>query len=703
MDWFRKGWTLATAWLLLSMVALPLAAEEERYAQEIADFEAFVERRMQVDRIPGLSVGFVKDDFVWSAGFGYADLENEVPAKAESAYRLASVTKPMTAIGVLKLVEQGKIDLDAEVQTYVPYFPRKPWPVTVRAVLGHLGGISHYRNYDEEGHFKTHKDTRESIAVFEGFDLVAEPWTRMNYSSYGYNLLGAVIEGASGKSFAEHMREVLWGPLGMDDTRMDDPDAIIPNRVRGYRQGDDGEIINSEFVDISSRFAAGGTRSTVPDMLRFAQGLMAGKVLSRETTDLMWSSMATKNGRFTDYAMGWTVFSINGRFAVWHSGGQAETRTFFIYWPGARFAIAIACNFEGADRQPYVRELYRLIMGEAYQPPHYAGSPEDDVTLAAMRGVFRAGAAYFDRYGKPLTEDRERLERAFAYFAGCVDRKKLSADLAGARDRVDAGRHPEADQAFVVVGSYMAAKIAVDRSLDALQGSGTIPFFQAWAEVSRSDKSIPKALRLDKPLAKRIAAWDADWKRSWSAEVQALDLGGGDIDTIASTLQPAFEGASVYPAFDEQFEQLTGDLFVKGDTAGMAKAAETSLALYPQSDLANLVAGLVRLGGGDREGALARIRAALEIDPSGAAGAGSLNGWAYRLRGLGQTELGFALLEIALELHPEVANLHDSHGEFALALGNRDQAIASYEKAIELDPDFENAKTMLAKIKSQQP
>ena len=91
---------------------------------------------MALDKTVGMTIGFMKDDFVWVKGYGYADLENNSPAKAESAYRLASVTKPMTAIAVLQLVEKGKINLDAEVQTYVPYFPKKPWPVTVRQVLG---------------------------------------------------------------------------------------------------------------------------------------------------------------------------------------------------------------------------------------------------------------------------------------------------------------------------------------------------------------------------------------------------------------------------------------------------------------------------------------------------------------------------------------------------------------------------------------
>ena len=117
-----------------------------QYKKQVQLFDEFARKHMVLDKTVGMTIGFMKDDFVWVKGYGYADLENKTPAKPESAYRLASVTKPMTALAVLQLVEKGKIDLDAEVQTYVPYFPRKQWPVTVRQVLGHLGGISHYKN-----------------------------------------------------------------------------------------------------------------------------------------------------------------------------------------------------------------------------------------------------------------------------------------------------------------------------------------------------------------------------------------------------------------------------------------------------------------------------------------------------------------------------------------------------------------------------
>ncbi len=178
-------------------------------AAKLAAFEAQVRQQMEIDKTTGLSLAFQIGDSVWARGFGFADVENQVPATPRSSYRTASVTKPMTASAILQLSEQGKIDLDAEIQTYVPYFPRKPHPVTVRQLLGHLGGITHYKNRDVELHIKEHKNTRETLAIFQDYDLVVEPGTKYSYSTYGYNLLGTAIEGVSKQSYRDYMREHL--------------------------------------------------------------------------------------------------------------------------------------------------------------------------------------------------------------------------------------------------------------------------------------------------------------------------------------------------------------------------------------------------------------------------------------------------------------------------------------------------------------
>ena len=324
-----------------------------------------VQEVMARARIPGLVVGFTLDTCTWVRAFGTADVENGTPIVPSSSFRLASVQKTMTAVAVLQLAERGQLDLDAPIQRYVPYFPRKPWPVTARLLLSHLGGIPHYVNRDLEQHIREPRSTRQAIDIFAGFDLIAEPGTRYSYSSYGYNLLGAAIEGASGLSYAEYMRMHVWAPAGMLDTRMDDPLEVVPRRVRGYQLVGD-TLRNSEFIDVSSRFAAGGTRGTVPDLLRFMAALDGGRLLRDSTRTQMTRPAHTRDGHAVPYALGWQIPPFRDRGSiVMNDGGQQETRTFILDDPDHHVRFALAMNLEADVYGPIVLELYRSLTGRA--------------------------------------------------------------------------------------------------------------------------------------------------------------------------------------------------------------------------------------------------------------------------------------------------------------------------------------------------
>jgi CubicO group peptidase (beta-lactamase class C family) len=688
--------------LIVVFICQPIWGQPaDKYTEPIKAFEEFVKTQMEADRMTGLSVAFMKDDFVWAKGYGYADLENQVPATEKSAYRLASVTKPMTATAIMQLVEKGKIDLDAEVQTYAPYFPRKPWPVTVRQLLGHLGGISHYKNYDLEGHFKEHKNTRDAIAIFDNFDLGAEPGTKYNYSSYGYNLLGAVIEGASGQSYGEYMRQNIWEPLGMTETRMDDPLDVIPHRVRGY-QLVDGKIKNSEFVDISSRFAAGGTRSTVLDLLKFAKGLNDRKILSESSIALMYESMATKDGRLTGYGMGWGTDNANGRFFVSHSGGQQETRTILYNFPTRNLIVAAGCNFEGGNPTSYARRLIELILDEPMIIHIYAGDKINLDLLAGIANVYSDGLVYFDKTQKTVTSNEAELAAAFAYFNKNVNRAALAADSKSTSQKIRDGRHPVAGLAFAKMGSFMASKLQ-DKfgaaQLEAYRQAGPIPFFADYVTTYKKDSKFSKAVRFDAAFEKTIAQWQQDWQKTWTPETRSLTITpGSDFDALAAQLQPVFARAQVYPNFVEAFNQSIQQLALRGEREKALKAGKVGVDLYPNSDGLNAYYGIAQIFFGDSENGKAFIKKAAAINANGVAGPNGLNNMAYQLAGIGKVEAGMAILQTAVELYPKEANLYDSIGEFYLKQDQKEKAIEFYQKALQIDPNLASAKSMLEKI-----
>lgn len=672
------------------------AAEEAR----LREFDAWVRRQMEADRTTALTIGFVKDGRTWVRAYGSADLENRVPAAPDSAYRLASVTKPMTAVAVLQLAERGRLDLDAEVQRYVPYFPKKQWPVTVRQLLGHLGGISHYREASELS-IREHKDTRAALAVFEGFDLVAEPGTRYNYSSYGYNLLGAVVESASGQPYGEYMREHVWGPAGMTDTRMDDPLAVIPRRVRGY-QLVDGQLRNSEFVDISSRFAAGGTRSTVPDLLRFASALNSGRLLAPASLSQMYDSMATKAGRLTDYGMGWQTGPTGGRFVVAHGGSQQETRTSLYNFPAQNFAIAAASNFESANTDAYVWRLFQAVTGEPLAFSAYTGDPKKDALYRALEETFRAGLNYYERHHAPLAATGEELRPAFSYFDESVAAVE-SGDLQAARQKIAGGRHPSAGRAYTILGSLMAARLAAAHGparLERYTAAGPLAFFADYAAL-KSRPDFPPELRLSAPVEQQVARWATAWARFDAPRLRAVSVSAGtDFQQLAPLLRESFRGAEIVPNYLADFAAATRQLVMRGERARATAAAELAHELYPNAATSNVYLAVTRLAfGGAPAAQEPLLRKAYETDPTGAAGPGALNSAAYELAANGRRDAGLELLKLAVTLHPKEANLYDSIGEFYLLKGQKEQARESYTKALEIDPNLASARRGLERLR----
>ena len=672
----------AGALALCCGAAQAASAPSPALAARLAGFDGWVAQRMAQARMPGLTVGFAQGDVEWVKGYGHADLENRVPATARSSYRLASVTKPMTAVAILQLVEQGKVDLDAPVQAYVPYFPVKPFPVTVRQLLGHLGGIDAYRDSKVEQHFKAHKDTRQSIAVFEQFELIAEPGTRFRYTSYGYNLLGAVIEAASGESYGRYMQRHVWQPLGMHDTRMDDPDAVIPHRVRGYRLAGQ-ELQNSEFVDISSRFSAGGTRASVPDMLAFGKGIHEGKILSAASLASMVQPMATRAGRLTDYGMGWELIPAGGRYAIAHGGQQPETVTYMFSFPSRKLTIAVAANLERANPQAFVQRLFEVVTGEPWQLNTYIADADAQRDYRVAQGLFEEGRAYAERTPQPYA-DAAATRDAFAR----INAQALAPDATAALAFIDQARHPVGGRVFLAAGASMAAQLRQSGiDLDTYAHGGALAFARDYILLSQGAPAdaLPRfAPAFEQAVTALAASWDRTAAVAWPAAPAS-------IPALDGRLRAAFRGQRAYPDFVPELLDLAQTSAARGEADAALAAGRLAVDLYPLSDRAHALLGLTLLQAGKPEPAIGALRAALARDPLGAASPAALNQEAYRLKGSGAVAQGMAVLQAATSLHPRDANLHDSLAEFYVEQGLRPQAVEAYRQALRLDPRYPGA------------
>lgn len=324
-------------------------------APSTADADAITAARVVVrelistHQIPGFSVAVARDGaIVWSETFGLADVEQRVPVTTLTRFRLGSVSKVVTAAGLARLVEEGRLDLDAPIQRYVPGFPKKQWPITTRQLASHTAGIRHYLNTDFGGvlrgapHFPT---VTSSLAIFQDDALLFEPGTTYGYSTYGWTLISAVIEGASKKEFLAYMQEAVFDPLSLRGMSPDHPDAIVPYRTRFYARDAAGVIVHASHVDNSYKWAGGGFVSTADDLVRFGSAHLQPGFLRQQTLDVVFGPRSTMPDNVSRVGLGWRMGADGQGRRIWHHAGTIEGgRSVLMMWPDSKVVVALLAN-----------------------------------------------------------------------------------------------------------------------------------------------------------------------------------------------------------------------------------------------------------------------------------------------------------------------------------------------------------------------
>jgi CubicO group peptidase (beta-lactamase class C family) len=348
------------ALLTFNLLVVRTQAQDRLPGSTIQRIEIAVKKTMEAERIPGLSIAVGRDyDLKWQEGFGYSDIENEVPTRPETMFRLASIAKTITATAAMLLVEEGKLDLDAPIQKYVPSFPEKRWPITTRQLLGHLAGIRNYRG-DEVNSVTHYTDRQTPLAIFKDDPLTHEPGSRYVYTTYGFNLAGAAVEHAAGMPFMDFIRKRIFEQSGTHAIRDDDSFAIIPFRAQGYKKINGG-IQNSAMADTSNKIPGGGLIAPAGDLVRFANALLAGRIVKPESITAMWTPQHTNDGKPTTYGMGWAIYERAGVKEISHSGGQPRVATLLYLLPEKKIVVAIMCNLEGARLIDLAREVADML------------------------------------------------------------------------------------------------------------------------------------------------------------------------------------------------------------------------------------------------------------------------------------------------------------------------------------------------------
>ena len=302
-----------------------------------------------VDRLPGLSLAVMVDgELVASECLGWASLDPPRPVTAESRFRVASISKSITSVALGLLWQEGALELDAEVQAYVPEFPRRDHAITIRQLAGHLSGLPHYTPIDMLNR-RRYESVTAALAKFADRPLLHRPGERFSYSSFGWNLLAAVVEAASGVEFLRFVSQRVCRPLGLasvepDSIEPDPADEPIGDRVAFYFVRPGGEVVEAPVIDNSDAWASAGLLSTAEDLVRFACGALEGRLLEPRTVEMLLTPMRTSDGARTQYGFGWEVGEYRGHRVVGHGGSHVGATAQLIVFPERRVVVAMLAN-----------------------------------------------------------------------------------------------------------------------------------------------------------------------------------------------------------------------------------------------------------------------------------------------------------------------------------------------------------------------
>lgn len=372
--------------LPLTLISLTIAcalfsaaqASNDLPPQQIREIRELGATVLSKDGLPGLSIAIAKGDHVWSTGFGSADLEQNVAVDSHSLFRTGSISKWLTATAAMRLVEEGKLNLDAPIQQYCPQYPQKQWTVTSRELLTHLSGIRHYHGangeprdteaerkaldelvkQEESTEYTHYTDIVSPLNSFKSDPLFFQPGTHFLYTSLGYRVLGCVIEGAAHSPYRTVMRQLIFTPAGMTSITEDDIQAIIPHRMQGYARGPDKQLIHAPIRDMSANLPAGGHLSTAEDLVRFAAAFNEGKLVQPATRDLMIQRPKLLNGADAPdappyfgmgpglyYGMGIFVGKTSWGERLWmHTGRDPGASTELLLAPDSSISVAVMTN-----------------------------------------------------------------------------------------------------------------------------------------------------------------------------------------------------------------------------------------------------------------------------------------------------------------------------------------------------------------------
>lgn len=316
--------------------------------------------------LPGLSIAVARaGNVVWAEGFGWADMAKKTPVTPATRFRIGSTSKALTSAGAALLAARGELDLDAPIQTYVPSFPQKKWPVTTRQLMAHTAAIG-----DDAMPARSCRDVVDALSSFMNEPLRFEPGTSAAPSTSAWILVSAAVQAAARQPFATFMQSEVFAPLGMTHTSVDIDANVasfyVPRMRRDPRHG----LEVAPPTDYSCYGGAGAFLSTPSDLARFGSAMLTAKLLDRDSIAKLQTPTKLRAGETTGYGLGWEIESvrIDGEETrmVGHAGDSIGGTTIFMTFPDHGVVIAVTSNVSHAEGvKPFAIKIAEMFVRHA--------------------------------------------------------------------------------------------------------------------------------------------------------------------------------------------------------------------------------------------------------------------------------------------------------------------------------------------------
>ena len=373
---------------------------------------------IQKRHLPGLSVAVVRDgEIIKTAAYGLADLELDVQATPKTVFQIQSITKTFTAAAILLLAEEGKLALDDPVAKHLEGTPDSWQGITIRHLLNHTSGIKDFIN-DATASLRLEVTEEEVLQATASRPLDFPPGERWAYSNTNYHLLAMIIRKLSGQWYGDFLRDRIFVPLGMTDTRPVSLSEIIPNRASGYLWTGQGYRKGEFIAESILSYGGGGILSTGPDMALWAQALLTGKLLKPETIRQAWTPASLNKGEQAGYGLGWGIGRLEGHREVNHAGGHATGFASFLgLYPEDRLGVVVLLNRGGANPGRIARRVAGLYVPELAPQPDKPLEDNQPETTGFLRDCLTKAADSWLEESRSTADPKRRV-------AGLINREE---------------------------------------------------------------------------------------------------------------------------------------------------------------------------------------------------------------------------------------------------------------------------------------